>query len=250
MMNNTLPAWRSEHPPPLPNDTYGEWTIIEDIRLDKERTVKDRIYAQCSCGEIRNVLISNLIYGHSTSCGHTHYIKDRDEIESRKNYYPNRIGEIIHGFTLEAFSREGDDRTFTITCLNGHSHTLTKRADPKAYIQGNKFKCWCQIDDPISRMRHRKDLTLDEIGKLFGITRERVRQYEVELRNKKPLTKKRHGRSNEQMFLDDYRFERLSIAYDLSEYDQRIWINEIFHNTFYDYEKELVVVSFKKHEEF
>src|SRR5699024_7276209 len=224
MAQQTLPSWSSELPPPLPNTTYGEWTIIEDIRK-KDKTVHDRIYAQCSCGKVSNVLISNLIYGLSFSCGHNQYIVDREEIESRKNYYPNRIGEIILGYELIAFERTGENRTFTIMCPNGHDHTITRRADPKSYIRANKFECWCLTEDPISRMRKRKGMTLDEIGKLYGLSRERIRQYEVDLRNKKPLSKKRHGRSNVEMYLDDYRFERLAIAYDLTEKEQRMWID-------------------------
>lgn len=228
--------WPSKHPEPLPGTVYNEWTVVEDYQ-ESNKTLHDKILARCSCGEEREVWITNLIYSQSQSCGHDQYKEDRTEIEKRKNYYPNRIGEVIDGFTLQRFERNDTLRTFTITCPNGHDHTRSLYSDPIAFIRHMDFKCWCQIDDPITRMRYRKGLSLREIGELFDLTRERIRQYEVALRNKKPLTKKRHGRTNEQMYLDDYRFQRLSIAFNLNEREQNMWIDEILYNRFYEYDE-------------
>lgn len=234
--------WNSEHPEPLPGQQYNDWTVIEDYRI-KNKKKKDKIKARCACGVVKEVNMGNMIYGRSTSCGHNQYEISPEEVARRENVYENRIGEVFNGFTLQYFKRNGEStdrsvlKTYVLTCPNGHDHRFTLQSDPSQKVQNDGFQCWCQIKDPVDRMRERKGLTLKEIGKKYNITREAVRQYEVRTKNKKALDKKRHGRSNIDMMNDDYSFNRLALAYNLSDKERLMWIDEILYNRFYEYDE-------------
>lgn len=241
MKTKNKTTWNSSHPEPLPGQTYNEWTVIEDYRI-KNKKMPDKIVVQCSCGNIREVNLNNLVYGRSRSCGHNQYIRTKEEILNRADVYENRIGEKFNGFTLTAYKRDRSFDTscrkrYTLTCPNGHDHELYLKNDPSQVVYQENFRCWCQIKDPVDRMRERKGLTLQEIGDKFNITREAIRQYEVRVRNKKALNRKRHGRSNVDMMNQDYSFDRLAIAYNLTDKERLMWIDEILYGWFYEYDE-------------
>lgn len=229
--------WNSDHPEPLPGQRYNQWTVIGDYRKEVI-SFKDRILAQCDCGIQKKVSINNIVYGNSKSCGHDQYIADPEEIARRKHLFENRIGERFEGFTLQEFSRdENNVLTYTLTCPNGHDHTFKRKNTPTQTVKSDDFMCWCQIKDPIERMRKRKGMTLQKIGDRMKRTRERIRQYEVQIRNRIVLNRKRHGRSDREMIMDSNAFTMLANAYDLSEKERHMWVDEILNGTFYEYDE-------------
>lgn len=236
--NKSPSVWRSDEPNPLPGQRYNQWTVVGDYRKE-DISFKDRILARCDCGVQKKVNIGNMVYGLSKSCGHDQYISDPEVIARRKDLYENRIGEVFNGFTLQEFSRDDEDvvLTYTLTCPNGHDHNFECITSPSQKVKSDEFMCWCQLKDPVDRMRKRKDMTLQQIGDRMSRTRERIRQYEVQIKNKEPLKRKRYGRSDKEMMYDNNSFTMLADAYNLSERERYMWIDEILNGRFYEYDE-------------
>lgn len=234
--NPPIAGWNSVEPEPLPGQRYNEWTFIGDYRKIGW-SYKDKVMARCDCGIHRAVHIGNVVYGRSKSCGHEQYIVDPETIAKRKDVYENRIGEMFGGFTLQRFKRDGEMLTYTLTCPNGHDQVVEANGNPSQHVKTKGFGCWCEIQDPVDRMRKRKGLTLQEVGVKISRTRERARQYEVQTKELKALERKRHGRSNEDMLNDHNAFNMLAIAYDLSDRERYMWIDEILYQRFYEYDE-------------
>jgi hypothetical protein len=58
-----------------PGDRFGRWTIIQEIapyRLPKTGAAVRKFICKCECGTVREVLVSGLHSGASTSCGCFH----------------------------------------------------------------------------------------------------------------------------------------------------------------------------------
>lgn len=231
-----IAQWNSSHAEPVAGQTYNEWTIVGNYRKPNW-SYKDKVMCRCSCGVHRPVHIGNVVYGLSKSCGHSQYDVNREAIAKRKDVYENRIGEIFDEFTLQRLHREGESFHFTLTCPNGHDMKIRTQNTPSQHVKSKGFGCWCQIKDPVDRMRNRKGLTLQQVGDKLGRTRERIRQYEVQTKELKALERKRHGQSNEEMLNDHNAFNMLATAYELSERERYMWIDEILYKRFYEYDE-------------
>lgn len=215
-------AWNSKYPEPLKGTQYNEWTLLED---HNGRVLTEKMLMRCSCGVEREVVLHNVIVGRSKSCGHSQYenLLSREMIMSRSTVWENRIGEIINGFKLTKFKRheETKDFLFTFECPNGHEETVLTKSTVSSYLK--KKKCWCEIKNPVSRMRGKVGLTLQDIGNIYGISREAARLYEEKTeKNKNELT--------EDAFLEDYSFKRLADAYELTKKERIEWVREIKKN--------------------
>lgn len=182
--------WQSKYDMPLVGDTFGKLTIIEDLNESQKR-VTDKVLVQCTCGEYRNVYITNLIYGLSTSCGKM----TQESIDKRINTMRKKPSiysaylNVPHGlnnhYTLIDYtdSKKRDNkfknrlRTFTIECPNGHQKSMVDvQTNPLKLTE--YYKCWCQEPNPLSRERLRNDMTMSEVGKRFGVSRQAVELWE------------------------------------------------------------------------
>lgn len=226
--------WNSKYTQPSLGDRFGQWTIIEDFKKTN-KGIKDKVRVQCDCGVIRDVRIMNLILERSTSCGHDQYIRTREELNAQKHNYHSRVGEYFGQFKMTSFKRHKgntDIMTYTFECPNGHEHIITNRTVPGALVKNTQFKCWCEEDNPVKRLRQRFNLTLEEVGKSLDLTRERIRQYENQLSALKPLNKKVNlYQTNHQCIKESYVFRQLARAYKLTDDQKNKWIDIILNKT-------------------
>lgn len=135
---------------------FGKWTILENLGVINHNTI---VKCQCECGKIKNLLLSNLLYGLTKSCKSCSHDQDFDP-----NNYINKkhgkwtikkyLGVISGSKTFLCECECGQTYNMSITMLNGNSSLQCR-------------KCYEKIKN-FQDNKKREEKIKNSIGKKYG----------------------------------------------------------------------------------
>ena len=144
-----------------------EWTVLDIIVHDEEANHRTYLLVQCSCGEIREIYITEIL-GHSgKEKKYCDRCRRKKLDEAVFDHYNHLVGTTINGWTVVKIIPPNDTHNKTYALCECTCGTI-KEVKMSYLLNGKSKDCGCGRKETLSKMWS-KDLTGQKFGKLLVV---------------------------------------------------------------------------------